>query len=157
MQRELNARVLFQERTKQAGKNVLRDGGGDSEREFSGNCAVGAAKFTFGLRNQCCKPAGVAEQDRPLSGQGNAPSCAIEEPHSEIAFQRFDLERNCRLSQEKMFGGSAKVQLLGDHTKYLEAEVLQLGHAVTIMHKNISPVRSRIGSAVIVFSLCGRG
>ena len=43
-------------------------------------------------------------------------------------FERFDLKSHCRLGEEKMFRGLAKVQVLSHGTKHLQAKILQLCH-----------------------------
>ena len=59
--------MLVEKGSKQAGKNVLRDGGGDSERQFAGNFAVVGSQVLFGFGNQSGDFLGVDEQDRCLA------------------------------------------------------------------------------------------
>jgi hypothetical protein len=68
-----------------------------------------------------------------LASKRDPASGTVEEAHSEIVFERLDLKCHGRLGEEKMFPGLAKVQMLRDGTKHLEAKILQLRHA-TIIH-----------------------
>jgi hypothetical protein len=52
----------------------------------------------------------------------------VEQAHSEIVFERFDLERNGGLGEEQMFGSLAEIQVFGDRAEDFEAEILQLRH-----------------------------
>ena len=56
----------------------------------------------------------------------------IEETDAKIVFQGFDLKRYCRLGKEKVLCCFPEIEMLSDGTKYLEAEVLQLGHLMII-------------------------
>jgi len=72
-----------------------------------------------------------------LRSKGDAVGGAIEEADAEIVFERFYLKRDCGLRKKKMFRSFAKIQMLCDGAKYLEAKVFQLGH-VMIIHGNRS-------------------
>jgi hypothetical protein len=70
-----------------------------------------------------------------LASERDPSSSAVEEAHSEFVFQCFDLKCHGRLGKEKMFRGLAKVQMLRDSTKHLEAKVFQLGQVMIIPRK----------------------
>jgi hypothetical protein len=67
-----------------------------------------------------------------LRGKGDVIGGAIEETNAEIIFERFDLKRNGGLGQEKVFRRLAKIEMLSNRAKHLEAKVFQLGHVMII-------------------------
>jgi len=116
---------MFVEKSAQkARENVLRDGGGRSEGELSGNRAVLGAEFLFCFGSQRRYFVGVAEKERSLPSEGDAIGGTIEEPNSEIVFESLDLKRDGGLGKEKVFGCFAKVEMLGYGAEDLEAKVL---------------------------------
>jgi len=135
LQRKLDARVLVEEGAQQARENVLCDGRGNAEGQPSGDLATIGTKLLFGLGNECRYLFSVAEQERPLWSEGDAIGGAIEKANTEIVFESFDLKRDGGLGEEKMFRGFAKIEMLGDGAKNLEAKVFELGHAM-IIHGN---------------------
>jgi hypothetical protein len=127
--------MLVEEGSQQARENVLRDGRGNSEGQLSGDFSILGSQVLFGFGNEYCYLLRVNEQERSLGSKGDAIGGAIEEAHAEIVFESFDLKRDGGLGEEKMFRGFAKIQVLSDGAKDLEAKVLELGHA-TIIHGN---------------------
>ena len=65
--------------------------------------------------------------------QGDAIGGAIEEANAEIVFESLDLQRDGWLSEKEVFRRFAKIQMLGDGAKHLEAKVFKLGHAMIIL------------------------
>ncbi len=95
--------------------------------------AVLCAELLFSFRRQRGQFLRVVQQQFAMRGERNAPRGTIEETHAEIILQGLDLKCHGRLGKKKMFGSTAKIQLFGNGAKYLEAEILKLGHW-KIMH-----------------------
>jgi hypothetical protein len=70
-----------------------------------------------------------------LRSEGDAIGGAVEKANTEVVLERFDLKRDCRLGEEKVFRRLAKIQMLFNGPKYFEAKGFQLGH-VMIIHRN---------------------
>ena len=132
VQRELDARMLGEKGSEQAGEYVLGNGCGDSQGQLARDLAVLGAHFLFGLENEGRDFSGVAQQKRALRSECNAVAGAIEEADAEIVFESFDLKGDGGLGEEKMFGRFAKIQMLGDGAEDFETEVLQLSHGMII-------------------------
>jgi hypothetical protein len=141
VERELNAGMLVEEGSEQAGENILRNRGGHAEGQISGDIAILRAELLLGLGNEGGYLLGVGEQEGSLRSQGNAIAGAIEETDAEIVFEGLDLERDGGLGEEKVFCRLAEVQMLGNGAEDFEAKVFQLGHEMIIheMEKHGKP------------------
>src|SRR5208282_5614006 len=135
LQKELDARMLSEKCADETRQDVLRDGGGDAERKFAGELAIFGAEVPFGGGGESRDFPGVAQKNGTLGSENDTIGGAVEEAHTEIALESFDLECDGRLGKKQMLGGLAKIQMLGDGAKNLEAEVLELGHG-RIIHGN---------------------
>jgi hypothetical protein len=70
-----------------------------------------------------------------LRSERDPAASAVEETNAEIVLQRFHLQRDGWLCEEQMFGGFAKIQMLGDRAKDFQTKIFQLGHALIIYKK----------------------
>src|SRR5262245_22752395 len=100
MERKVDQWILGEKSAKQPGEQVLRDSRGNSKREFTGNLAVLAAQLSFRLGSHRREFVRVSQENGALSSQRNAPASAVEQPHAEITFERFDLQSHGRLGEE---------------------------------------------------------
>jgi len=132
VERELDARMLFEKGSDQARENVLRDRGGDAERQLTGDFAILRTELLLGLGDDGRDFLGVDEKKGSLRSEGDAIAGAIEEANAEIVFERFDLERDGGLCEEKVFGCLAKVQMFGNRAKDFETKIFQLSHGMII-------------------------
>jgi hypothetical protein len=121
-------RVFVEESTDQPRQHVLCDSRGHPQGEFAGELSAFRAEFMFGLRCQCRNFPGIPQENRTRRGERDPIGGAVEQSHSKIVFERFDLERNGGLGEEQMFGGFAEIQVFSDRAEDFEAEILQLRH-----------------------------
>ena len=61
MQSDLNAGILSEECAQQPGKNVLRDGGRNTDGEIAGNRSLRRSELAFGLCGQFRHFLGIGE------------------------------------------------------------------------------------------------
>jgi hypothetical protein len=100
MQRELHAWMFGQECADELRQKVLRDCGRHSQGQFPGRLTCSRGKLTFRFRDVLQNPLRVTQQNHSLRRQRNASSGSIEEPDSEIVFERLDLKRHRWLREE---------------------------------------------------------
>lgn len=138
--RELRARLFGEESGQQARQNVLSDGGGDAQREFSGDMAILRGERLFGFGDDGGEAGGVVEEQFALCGQGDMAAGAIEEADAQVFFERFDLQRDGGLGEKELLGGLAEAQVVGHGAEDLQPEVLELGHLTIMGRAGSGPV-----------------
>ena len=73
---------------------------------------------------------------------------AIEKTDAQIVFQGFDLKRYGGLGKEKVLGRLPEIQMFSDGAKYLEAEILELGHLMIIYRTEAGWESTQLASRV---------
>ena len=126
--RQLNARMVFEKSSDEAGQDVLGDGCRNAQREFARELSVFGANFPLSGGRESGDFVRVAEKDSALGRESDSIRRAIEETRTQVVLQCFDLERHGRLGEGKMLGGLAKAEMFGDRAENRQAEILQLGH-----------------------------
>jgi hypothetical protein len=58
-----------------------------------------------------------------LRSEGDAIGGAVEKANTEVVLERFDLKRDCRLGEEKVFRRLAKIQMLATVRNTLRRKV----------------------------------
>ena len=125
---KLNARMFSEKRADEPGKNILRDGGGDAEGEFTGRLSIGGNQILFGGGGEGGDFVRVTKESSALGRHGYAMAGTVEEAHTEIVFEGLDLESYGGLCEEEMLGCLAEVEVVRYGAEDLEAEIFELSH-----------------------------
>jgi hypothetical protein len=141
--------VLAQEGTEDAGQEVLGDGGGGCEAEFSRDGLVEGGEGEAGFVECGGGGGGVAEEDATGFGEGDLAAMAvaggaIEEPDAGLFFEGADLLADSGLAEIESFGGFAEAELVGDLSKDGEAKVF---HGLLCVVRSEPAVLSESGQA----------
>src|SRR5260370_11925365 len=69
----------------------------------------------------------MLEKNLPGLRQRNSVFRAIKKRHSELLFERFDLNGDRRLREVDGFGSLAEIQIIGDCATHLKTEIFHFG------------------------------
>jgi len=134
-ERELDLGMFGEKCAEELGQNVLRNGGGDTEGEFARNGSLGGAELAFRLGGDGGELVGMVQENFALGSERDFAAGAVEEADAEFVFEGLDLKSDRGLSEKELVGGFAEIEVLGNGTADLKAEVLQLRHGRIIHGK----------------------
>ena len=125
---ELNAGVGAEECAEDAREQVLGDGGGGGDAEWSAGLSLEVGEGGQCFLGESCGTAGVVEDEGSGRGEGDAGRSSIEEAEAECFFEEVDVLADGRLADAQQFSSAAEAGLLGDGAEDLQTVILEHPH-----------------------------